>query len=101
MPKVSYTPHAMLDIASLPTAELQADCLTQLQKLEHNIHLGQSLFNKHGNNLTGCYKIFFGDAKYRIIYRIIEEDTAEVFVVGPRAKEQVYKTAHQRLHPNK
>lgn len=106
MNKIQLTKESMQDILSLPK-ELQQDCLAILRKLDNNIHLGIALENKNDKDLRGLYKLYFAEAKYRIVYRIIDgksevvgvepRSKAEVIGVGKRDREEIYNIVHRRI----
>lgn len=89
--------------------EIFDECMLMIDKLKNNIHLGQSLQNKNGQDLSGCYKLYFNNAKYRIVYKKIDtgyeivgvtavpKPVAEIIAIGKRNGQQVYKTATDRL----
>ncbi|WIV12257.1 type II toxin-antitoxin system RelE/ParE family toxin [Proteiniborus sp. MB09-C3] len=105
--KVYFTEAALQDLKRLPM-KLQEKCLDMLDKLENNLHLGQALENKNGRDLTGYYKIYFDNARYRIVYKkcekkieveeiIITAKIAEIWGIGPRHNENIYKMVAQRI----
>ncbi len=58
---------------------------------------GKPLGNRSGADLTGFYKIKLREAGLRIVYKLIQTETAMlVVVVGARADDQVYETAEKR-----
>ena len=59
---------------------------------------GKPLGNKHGNNLTGYFKIKLKKLGVRIIYEIIKRDgVMEIIVVAARADNEVYDIAARRI----
>ena len=58
---------------------------------------GEALGNKHGKNLTGCYKIKLLKLGVRIVYKIIREgNIMRIIVIAARADDEVYKMANNR-----
>jgi hypothetical protein len=55
------------------------------------------LYDMDGRNLQGCQKTYFGDAKYRIISKPIN-DIINIIAVGKRENMEVYKTASHRIN---
>jgi len=53
--------------------------------------------------LRGFYKIYVLNKKYRIVYRIIEDriDIVEIWGIGKRDKEKVYKMIARRIMKEK
>lgn len=107
MNRIYITEHAWNDLDKL-SLELQEECFLMLEKLENNIYLGQCLENKNGRDLSDCRKIYFNQAKHRIVYRIIDGQIkieginttiskAEVLGIGKRDKEFIYKLISDRL----
>jgi len=52
-------------------------------------------------DLSECRKIYFDQARHRIVYRLLPDEqnpvTADIIAVGPRAAAQVYADAVRRL----
>jgi hypothetical protein len=52
-------------------------------------------------NLAGCRKLYFNEARHRIVYRVAPNETkptsVEIIVVGARANLAVYYEAAKRL----
>lgn len=106
--KVNLKKEAAEDLLLLPD-QVFNEYLIMEGKLKRNINLGQPLINKNGKDLSDCYKIYFNNAKYRIVYRKknnacevigieeVPEMIAEIIAVGKRDKEQVYQNAVNRL----
>lgn len=105
--KLSFIPEVFQDIAQLPI-ELQKECLDTLDKLSKNIHLGKALENKNGRDLSGYYKLYFNEAKHRIVYKKYQEQIkiesissvehiAQIYGIGKRQNEEIYKIVDQRI----
>lgn len=107
--EIEYTEDAFKDIDDIPNEALQEFVYT-IDKLKKNINLGKALSNKNGKDLRDCYKLYFYNAKYRIVYRkkdggievtgigISKKYIAEVVGIGKRDKEQIYKDVAKRLN---
>jgi mRNA-degrading endonuclease RelE of RelBE toxin-antitoxin system len=105
---VKFTRLADDDLDKLSDS-LYDECMNMIDKLEKNIHLGKPLEDKNGKNLSDCYKIYFNNAKYRIVYRKLNEcyqivgisespkAISEIIAIGKRDAEQVYIDATKRL----
>ena len=74
-----------------------------LEKLENNPFIGERLGNKNNIDLTGFYKLYFDKKRYRIIYRIVnnEIEIIEIWGIGKRDKMEIYKTVCKRIINNK
>ena len=58
---------------------------------------GKPLGNKNGNDLSGFLKIKLRSAGIRIVYKLIRTETEMLIVViGARADDEVYESAHRR-----
>lgn len=70
----------------------------QLRKLKKSPQLGEELGNRAGMDLTGFRKLEFDNKRYRIVYRILEDQReVEVWAIGKRDKMDVYHAAYSRL----
>ena len=105
--KVKFTDDSRDDLYILPP-QLQVECIEMLKKLSININLGKKLENKNGRDLSDCYKLYFDNARYRIVYRKINdtieingilsiEKVAEVLGIGERNLEYIYSIIANRL----
>src|SRR4030065_1852797 len=95
-------------VESLQDAEKDFDTLDgsirkevakKIDALAENPFLGKPLGNKFGIDLTGFYKLYAEKKKYRIVYRLIGDclEVIEIFAIGKREKEEVYKMAYKRF----
>lgn len=107
--KIELTNLAKDDLSKL-SREMQQECFDMLKKLQDNLHLGLHLGNNGIRNLSNCYKLYFHNAEYRIIY-VKENDTisiheistqnkdiAKVIGIGPRINYEIYDTVAKRLN---
>lgn len=106
--EISLIEAALDDLDLLPD-EVFEEYLQMEEKLKNNIHLGQALENKNNKDLSNCFKLYFNNAKYRIVYlkknnvcevlgvSAANSKIAEIISVGKRNKEEVYKNAADRL----
>ncbi len=46
-------------------------------------------------HLQGCYKLYCGDAKWRIVMEPIDDETIAIHIIGLRDKLMVYTLAHE------
>lgn len=71
----------------------------KLENLSKNPFLGEHLGNKFDIDLTGFYKLYVDNKKIRIVYRLLGEEIEiiEVWGIGKRDKEEIYKLIGHRL----
>ncbi|MFL5964665.1 MAG: hypothetical protein ACJ757_17450 [Gaiellaceae bacterium] len=89
------------DLRNLSSAALKFEVLKFLIRLERDPKVGRPL-GLHGvGDLSDCRKIFFDDARHRIVYRLLPDEeapvTADVIAIGPREALAVYINAVARL----
>ena len=90
--------------------KLHSDCTTILKKLKKaGKKLGIPLDNRNGKDLRGYYKLYFDEARYRIVYTLVGEtieiteigevmkETLEIVGIGKRDKELIYKLIWERI----
>jgi mRNA interferase RelE/StbE len=96
--KVELKAGAKDDFESLD-GSVKKEASKKIVALSENPLLGKPLGNKHGMNLVGFYKLYFVKKKYRIVYRIVKDqiEIVEIFGIGKRAKEEIYKLVAKRL----
>jgi len=109
--KVKFTNETISDLYLLPP-NIRTECISKLEELEKNIHLGKALKNLDGINLEGYYAIYVHEAKYRIVYKKInnsyeivnikevDKHIAELVAIGKRNDKEVYKEAFKRISEN-
>ena len=71
----------------------------KIESLSKNPFSGEHLGNKFGIDLTGFYKIYVDNKKIRIVYRLLgkEIEIVEVWGIGKRDKEDIYRLISHRL----
>lgn len=96
--KVEFIPEAGEDYEALDSS-LKKTAAKKISALSENPFLGRPLGNKLGIDLTGFYKLYFDKKRYRIVYRLVGEkiEIIEIFGIGKRDKEKVYKLVARRL----
>lgn len=106
MPKrrieVVARPEVSDDLKNLGSADLVREALQYIVDLRDKPFRGRPLENlPHIGDLSDCRKIFFDEARYRIVYRLLPDEKnptkADVIAVGPRAALGVYLSALERL----
>lgn len=96
--KIEFIPEAEKDFAGLD-GSVRKEIARKIGELAENPHLGKPLGNKFGVNLSGFFKLYAVKKKYRIVYRIIDEqiEVIEIFGIGKREKEELYRLVAKRL----
>lgn len=97
--EVRILPEAWEDYQNLDNSLID-EVEEHLTELESNRFLGQPLEDKNGKELSDCRKIYFNKARHRIVYTIDSDGTiyvSKIIAIGPRANEEVYFLAHNRL----
>lgn len=97
---IVFIPEAVNDYTSLD-GSVKISINKKIDELKKNPFLGEKLGNKFNINLTGFYKIYAHAKKYRIVYRIISPERIEVLEIwgiGKREKEEIYRVLGKRLH---
>jgi mRNA-degrading endonuclease RelE of RelBE toxin-antitoxin system len=111
---VKLLEEALQDLERLDRS-IQLIALKKLKQLDKNHLLGKPLGKVGSRDLTGYYKIYFADRKYRIVYRIIsgditingiqevavnsklgETEIAKVYGIGKRNNFEVYNEVYKR-----
>ncbi|MCL2088664.1 MAG: hypothetical protein FWH14_04190 [Oscillospiraceae bacterium] len=106
---VKFTSDSKADFNNLPN-DLKSECSQLLRKLEQaGKKLGIPLENKNGKDLRGYYKLYFNNARHRVIYSIVDgkieitavteslKETLEIVGIGARNKGYIYNLIHQRI----
>ncbi len=96
--KIEFISQAEKDFAKLDNS-IKKQITGKIDKLSENPYLGEPLKNKAGVDLTGFYKIYVLNKKYRIVYRIKgnKVDIVEIWGIGKRDKEKIYKLLVKRI----
>jgi len=101
--QILISEEAKADMKELPFGA-QILAAAHINKLKERKY-GQQLEDKHGYDLTECYRIYFGDrSQYRIIWWITEDgncEILEVLVIGEREGFKAYEDAHIRVQSRK
>ena len=94
--EVLFHPEAKKEFEQLD-GSVRKVVLKQLLKLQESPHLGETLGNKAGLDLTGYRKMYAYKKKIRIVYRI-HEGRLLIFImaVGDREDMAVYRDAYRR-----
>ncbi|WP_022670852.1 type II toxin-antitoxin system RelE family toxin [Hippea alviniae] len=95
--KIEFIPEAEQDFAKLDNS-IRKQVAKKIDKFSINPYFGEALQDKFGMNLTGFYKIYVLDKRYRIVYRIIESSKiVEIWAIDKRDKKKVYKVLFSRI----
>jgi mRNA interferase RelE/StbE len=69
-----------------------------LKKILKSPELGIDLGNKNNLDLSGCKKMYFDNKRYRIVYKIIDDEVMIYLIaIGKRDKMDVYVKASERV----
>jgi mRNA interferase RelE/StbE len=97
--KIELIPEAEIDYKKLD-GSIKKLVNKKVDELLVNPFLGEKLGNKFNIDLTGFYKIYIAKKKFRIIYRLItptEIEILEIWGIGKRDKEEIYREIGKRL----
>jgi len=101
--KIYYTDEAKDDLRSLDGSQ-RKNVLKAITKVSQNPlpanegGYGKPLGNKHGQDLTGLYKIKLKRDGIRIVYALIRTETSmKIIVIAARADDEVYELASKRM----
>ncbi len=97
--KIYFIPEAAEDYKKLD-GSVKLSVNKKIDELEENPFLGERLGNKFNNDLSGFLKIYVHGKKYRIVYRLIspeQVEIVEIWGIGKREKEEIYKIIGKRL----
>jgi mRNA interferase RelE/StbE len=97
--EVQFIPEAVEDYKSLD-GSIKKLVAKKIEELEVNPFLGEQLGHKFNIDLTGFLKTYIASKKYRIVYRLISPEKVEIveiWGIGKREKEEIYRTIGKRL----
>ena len=97
--KVELIPAAVKDYKKLD-GSIKKVVDKKVHELSDKPFLGEELGNKHNIDLTGFFKIYTAKKSFRIIYRLItpeEVEIIEIWGIGKREKEEIYKLIGKRI----
>ncbi|HNZ78342.1 MAG TPA: type II toxin-antitoxin system RelE/ParE family toxin [Bacilli bacterium] len=99
---IEFIPEAAKDYKELD-GSIKKKVDKKLHELSKQPFLGEHLGNKFNVNLTGFYKTYIDNKSYRIVYRLIDEEIEiiEIWGIGKRDKEEIYKIIGKRLRKKK
>lgn len=100
--QIEFIPEAAQDYDNLD-GSIRKKVNKKLDELSKNPFLGEMLGNKFNINLSGFYKLYVDNKKVRIVYRLIgtEIEIIEIWGIGKRDKEEIYKLLGDRLKKRK
>ena len=97
--KIEFISEAAKDYKNLD-GSIKIVVSKKIEELAKNPFLGEKLGNKFNIDLSGFFKLYVAKKKYRIVYRLItpkEIEIIEVWGIGKRDKEKIYKIIGRRL----
>lgn len=78
------------------TQDVIDDFYNQMDRITHlGKKAGLPLENKHGIDLERCFKIYFGNTRYRIVYEEEPDGGMLILSVGERDELSVYRDANK------
>ncbi|HHU35983.1 MAG TPA: type II toxin-antitoxin system RelE/ParE family toxin [Treponema sp.] len=101
--KIVFIPEAAIDYSKLD-GSVKKNINKKIEELEGNPFLGERLGNKFNIDLSGFYKLYAHSKKFRIVYRMITPEKIEIIEIwgiGKREKEEIYRTIGKRLQEEK
>jgi len=101
--EVQFIPEAVDDYKALD-GSIKKLVAKKVEEIEVNPFLGEKLGHKFNIDLTGILKTYIASKKYRIVYRLITPDKVEIveiWGIGKRDKEEIYRTIGKRLRRGK
>jgi len=99
MYKIEFYPEARLDLAILP-ADVKKEVADFIKTFSTDPYsVTQALHDRKDIKLKGCRKTYCGDAKFRIISRVVEDTVqiVEIIAIGKRMDKEVYFLAAARI----
>jgi len=106
---IFFTELSKADYDALPKA-LRDECAYMLKKLQRvGKRLGIQLENKNGKDLSGYYKLYFDEARHRIVYTEVAgqievsavgetlKEMLEITGIGKRDRQYIYNLIQQRI----
>ena len=96
--KIEFHPVAAEDFATL-VRSIQTVIAKKIDALSDNPFLGKPLGNKMGMDLSGFFKLYAMQKKYRIVYKLSQGrlEIVEIIGIGKREKAEMYKLIFKRL----
>jgi len=92
-----FHPEAEKELAKL-NKSIQVLFTKALKKILKSPELGLDLGNKNNLNLAGCKKMYFDNKRYRIVYKVFEDEVLiHIVAIGKRDKMDVYTKASERV----
>lgn len=90
------------DLSALDSDELRREAAKMMLRLRRKPYLGRRLgFARHVGDLSDCRKVYFDEARHRIVYRLLPDESSpawiEIVAVGRRTGLDVYRSAARRL----
>jgi ParE toxin of type II toxin-antitoxin system, parDE len=90
------------DLRALGSNKLRLEAVKLIVALKIAPRLGRPLeHNPQTGDLSDCRKLYFDNARHRIVYRLLPSErkptTVDVIAVGPREALEVYEAAVERL----
>ena len=97
--QIQFLPEAARDYKELD-GSIKKLVNKKIEEIEVNPFLGEKLGHKFNIDLTGFLKTYVAAKKYRIVYRLLtpeKVEVVEIWGIGKREKEEIYRTIGKRL----
>lgn len=97
--KIVFIPEAAKDYRELDSS-VRRDVNRKIDELQKNPFLGHKLGKKFNIDLTGFFRLYVHGKKYRIVYRLTDENTIEIIEIwgiAKRENEEIYRIISSRL----
>lgn len=97
--RIEFIPEAAKDYKGLD-GSVKKIVDKKLEELSENPFLGERLGNKFTIDLTGYLKLYVNNKSHRIVYRLLTPEKLEIIEIwgiGKRDKEEIYRTIGKRL----
>lgn len=95
--KIKFHPEAKKEYDNLDNS-VKIKVIKLFNKLKKEPELGKPLGNNNLTNLSGFYKLYVENKKYRIVYKILNNEL-QVFIlgIGKRENNDIYKVVNNRI----
>jgi mRNA interferase RelE/StbE len=92
-----FHPEAEKELGKL-NKSVQVLFIKALKKILTSPELGIDLGHKNNLDLSGCKKMYFDHKRYRIVYKVIDDEVMIYLIaIGKRDKMDVYTKASERV----
>ena len=94
--KIKFHPDAKKDYDNLDNS-VKIKVVKLLKKLSTQPKLGKPLGNTNLSDLTGLFKLYVENKKYRIVYKIVDKELLILIIgIGKRDNNDIYNIVNKR-----